>query len=615
MNIPLAKSPRFRLTLEFLHYSVLAAVMLWATWLTWPDAFIDFSREIYLPWRVSCGDVLYRDLTYDFGPLSVYTNATLFAVLGRPSVQALFVLNFTFWLATLFVLRTLLRRMARPAAATVAISAFILLFSFNRFMLCGNYNFLAPYSHEITRGFFFSLLSILLLDSSLALLPEGIPATEPAGKPAVTPSAFRLLPSGFLYALVLFSKPELALADSVALAMLFALHAWRRRTLPIAPLLVFSLSAIATIAIVVAPFAISFHSLSRALFHTLLKLYLDCFNPQLSSLPFYKDILGTDHPLPNVLRLLRGAFFATLPFLLARLALPRLRSRQHRILAVIAIAALAAAIGWFAVFSLNAALPLAPLVLLALHWRCKHRGRGKNTKGVLASPLAVAFALFALVLVLKIALNAHIWHYGFVLALPSFCCAILLLIPSASSSLPIANRMEKVSLVTPRAVLATGLLLAFLAAGLHLNVLPVRLFAIRFPVFDASFRTAKSQSRVFNEALAWIRNNTPSDSTLAVLPEGAILNVLSRRPNPTPYVFLDQPACLRFNPDAVLAAYSNAPPDTLILVEKIGEPRFGTEYAQDLMAFLDPLYSPAFTISARSATGESIPYLLIARKN
>lgn len=100
---------RLALPLEFLLYAALAALMLHATWLTWPDAFIDFSRELYIPWRVSRGDVLYRDLAYYFGPVSVYINAVLFALLGSPSIHAPFALNFAFWIATLLALRAILR--------------------------------------------------------------------------------------------------------------------------------------------------------------------------------------------------------------------------------------------------------------------------------------------------------------------------------------------------------------------------------------------------------------------------------------------------------------------------------------------------------------------------
>lgn len=67
-------------------------------------------------------------------------------------------------MATLLAFRALLRRIASPLAATLAVSVFILLFSFSRYTGIGNDNFLAPYSHEITRGFLFALLALLALE-------------------------------------------------------------------------------------------------------------------------------------------------------------------------------------------------------------------------------------------------------------------------------------------------------------------------------------------------------------------------------------------------------------------------------------------------------------------
>ena len=38
-----------------------AAMLLW-TWGTWPDILVDFGRELYMPWQITKGQVLYRDL-------------------------------------------------------------------------------------------------------------------------------------------------------------------------------------------------------------------------------------------------------------------------------------------------------------------------------------------------------------------------------------------------------------------------------------------------------------------------------------------------------------------------------------------------------------------------
>ena len=132
-------------------------------------------------------------------------------------------------------------------------------------------------------------------------------------------------------------------------------------------------------------------------------------------------------------------------------------------------------------------------------------------------------------------------------------------------------------------------------------------------MFDDSFRTVGFQAKAFNDTLSWIRNNTPPGSTLAVLPEGAFLNVFAKRLNPTPYVSLPITDIPRYDADALLSSYSNAPPDTLVLVTKLGEPRFGIDYAQNLMDFLNTLYTPVFGIPLSTPAG-TIPYLVIARK-
>src|SRR5882724_4177983 len=59
------------------------AVGAWLTWRKWPDLLVDFGAQLYLPWRISEGSVLYRDVMYlTGGPLSQYYHAALFKVFG-----------------------------------------------------------------------------------------------------------------------------------------------------------------------------------------------------------------------------------------------------------------------------------------------------------------------------------------------------------------------------------------------------------------------------------------------------------------------------------------------------------------------------------------------------
>src|SRR5580700_4488478 len=56
----------------------IAVFFLGTPWRKWPDPMIDFGRELYLPWRLAHGAVLYRDVDDFFGPLSQYFNSVLF---------------------------------------------------------------------------------------------------------------------------------------------------------------------------------------------------------------------------------------------------------------------------------------------------------------------------------------------------------------------------------------------------------------------------------------------------------------------------------------------------------------------------------------------------------
>ena len=617
--------PRLATALEFLLYAILTAIMLHATWLTWPDAYIDFSRELYLPWRVSCGDVLYRDLAYYFGPVSVYVNAALFALIGRPSIHALFALNFVFWVATLLALRAILRRIASPLAATLSIVSFILLFSFNRYIFWGDFNYLAPYSHELPRGFLLALLSLLSLDSALRRR-----------------SALLALSAGFLLGLSLFTKPEIALA-AVASTVVFFLarfpgdaalgDAASSRVLlkpgrpardggtgippPAFPSVwTFALGLLLALAAVLVPLSFALGSFSRAFRHGLCKLYLDCFAPALTSLPFFKGVMGTDDIPANAFRLLGGTVLAALPFFLARLTLPRLSSRSMRLAATVLLALAAAAIGFFGFSSLNAALPLAPVLfgIVGLGQYVRHRplkGNGPtpgSSSGFPANPdcarektlpLSLAFSVFALLLVSKMFLNARIYHYGFVLALPSFCCAVLFFFRSPCPA--------------PRAAIAGALLLGFATTALRLQGAVLVPGDIHHPVHDGAYHADPVNAHAFNEILAWIRTHTSPGSTLAVFPEGAVLNVLSGRPNPTPYVSLEEQALPRYDEAALLASYSNNPPDTIVLVRKQQDTEFGTGYAKPLMALLASRYTPVYAYATPSPSGP-VPYLLVATR-
>ena len=72
--------------------TLLQIALIWWSWGRWLDPLIDFGRELYLPWQITDGRVLYRDLASFNGPLSPYVNALWFAI-GGTSLRTLVIAN------------------------------------------------------------------------------------------------------------------------------------------------------------------------------------------------------------------------------------------------------------------------------------------------------------------------------------------------------------------------------------------------------------------------------------------------------------------------------------------------------------------------------------------
>ena len=139
------------------------AMVAWA-WGGWADPLVDFGRELYIPWQLSLGKVLYRDIAHLNGPLSAYTNALLFKVFGV-SLRTLVLANLSIAAGVTVMIWALFRAAGGRASATVACLSFVSLFLTGQFVDVANYNWICPYSHEITHGIALSLLAMLCVTS------------------------------------------------------------------------------------------------------------------------------------------------------------------------------------------------------------------------------------------------------------------------------------------------------------------------------------------------------------------------------------------------------------------------------------------------------------------
>ena len=81
----------------------LACGLFWLTWAHWGDIQIDCGREVYVPYQILRGKLLYRDLWYPYGPLEPYVSALLLKVFGE-SLSVLYFFGLTLTVGCALVL-------------------------------------------------------------------------------------------------------------------------------------------------------------------------------------------------------------------------------------------------------------------------------------------------------------------------------------------------------------------------------------------------------------------------------------------------------------------------------------------------------------------------------
>jgi hypothetical protein len=135
--------------------------MLALSWRKWPDPLVDFGRELYVPWRISEGAVWGRDVESIYGPLSAHVNALVFAVAG-PGIMKLVAFNLAVYAGIVMAAHAALRRGWGRLGAWAGAAFFAALFSFVQLTARGNYNYATPYSHEAVHGLL-ALLGLVLV--------------------------------------------------------------------------------------------------------------------------------------------------------------------------------------------------------------------------------------------------------------------------------------------------------------------------------------------------------------------------------------------------------------------------------------------------------------------
>jgi hypothetical protein len=406
------------------------------------------------------------------------------------------------------------------------------------------------------------------------------------------PKSSWLLVLGIALGLVFLTKAEIFIATAGAVGLGLVLEARERRR-PLSDLLtrIFLVGVGAT-----APALLALLYLARSMPVTealqgVIGSWAYVLQGEVTELRFYKLYLGT-LDLPNsLLRIAAWSLFYVLAFapviLIARRLAPQAKARLWK------TAALGVWIALFTVFALNTLNPddlIRPLPLMLAATILLQLRQERSDRRL----LMVIISTFAFLLLTKIFFFTRVHHYGFVLALPAFTVMALLLLSALPGWIDRKGgygRALQVSALVFFAILAVDVA-RISTLGYHRNSVELGEGADRLIVAE--------KGKLVVQAIDWLRANMSPDETLAVFPEGAMLNYQLRKSNSVAFFTLLPPELIMFGEDSIVEAYEHQPPDVVAVVKRTtreyGFTAFGEGYAEDLDGWIRTNYQVVHAI-------------------
>ncbi|MBM82542.1 MAG: hypothetical protein CMJ78_18415 [Planctomycetaceae bacterium] len=595
--------------------AVSVALIAWS-WRKWPDIQVDYGQQLYLAWQLSEGQVLYRDIFYNYGPLTPYAMALWFRVFGA-SLTTMIVTNLLVFASIMSMQYRLLVLLSNRFAAFVATLVSLLVFSFSQYLYGGNYNYVTPYETTLTYGMLFGYASLTCLAELIRLRGQEVNSSRR--------QTVMLLLCGLSLALCFLTKPETFLAAIAAAVIGIAALTdsgtrWKDQCANVMrygkPL---SLAFLGTLLVSVCllRLGLSWSESSQGVF----RAWSAVWERQPTKMGFYREIMGTDKVADNLLTMIGWtAVYAVIIVWLGAFVWTIRKRNTSMIAAIVATAPIAIytvffgdGVVWEEVVR---SLPVVLALLAALDlFKLTIAKQTESTEPAAQrrSWLRLAFTTYALAMMLKVVLNVRLSHYGFALAMPATMVAVMGLTAWIPDWFTKRERFGNAFALGVCAVLASIAFIQLRTSNFYYSNKTVS-------VGDGGDQFwADGRGDFVKMLIGRIKHHVQPDQTLIVLPEGISVNYLTRRANSTPYLNLMPPNMTMLGEANVIAKFERHPPDFVVLMhrdsEEFGAQYFGRDYGRHLFAWLTTHYHSVTLIGAMPLQSEQFGVLLLRRND
>ena len=549
--------------------TVFGMVLASETWWRWGDLVIDLGRELEVAAKLASGDVLYRDVAYNYGPLAPYANAALILVLG-PNVGTFVVSGFLATVACCILLHRVAARYVGEVFAHAAVWLFLAECVFQHTFYNGVFNWILPYSYPATSS------TVLAIGAVAAATHDGRLTRR------------RWITAGVLLGLSGLGKIEVAAAGAVGLFTASAMTRTRVWVHPKAALLgtlSWSAPTAAVVLIGFTPFVLS-SSFEEVFDRNVLRRELI----DVSSNVFFMRQLGLENGWDSLARSM-ASVGVWLTIVVACSCAVRQLPRSGALAATLGGAVVFAAMtGYLDVLRYDSVFRLLPWVAGAIAaWGLLRPSNSTIPPGL------VCFAVFAFACFARILFNAGPQQYGFFLAVPGFAVLII----GLGRVVPhLATRTEE-----HRATLAIALLAFPVCIGVRDFVSATRpkvtakTLRLSGPGGSLYAHPNRPRYQAIASALEYLGEAAAPDTTLLVIPEGAGVNFLTGLRNPTAYNLFTPPELNAPDVEDRLCAQIEAERvDRILLVDRnvqeYGYRGPGIDYGEKLIELVMRDYRP-----------------------
>ncbi len=577
---------------------ILGLFMATISWQKWSDLIIDYGQQLYIPWQLSEGKVLYKDIFYLYGPLSSYLHAGLFLFFGT-GIMTLVWFNLGLICLLTWIIYYLFKQISDKLTASIISMAFLGIFAFGQYKGGGNFNFVCSYVYDLPHGILLSLIGFIVFKNFIN-----------------NKAIYNLIILGIIVGCIFLTKPEVFLA--AFLAFIFGL--WltlkflsQKFRLKILSLFFISFLIPPIISIILLGQSIPFH---QSLNSILLPWNFVLFS-SIKSLPLYQWLLGIDTLEKNLLKMALTFLILSLTIFtpaILNIFLTKINKNTNF------LAFIGSLITVFFIYIFRDHLPLLELaspwpifLLICLTFLFIKRNTLDNNQ-----IFEITFILFSTLLLIKMFFKVRLYHYGFALAMP----ATLILIKSSLFDLPVWLKKNFKEVIFFR---ATIVMMIFSLVSLHISFSNTMFSFKGYQVASGQdtildyFPELDDRGKTFTKAQNYINSNLKEKDTLLTLPDAIIFNYLTRKPSPIGLINLNPAVWLTIGEKTILNNIKTEFPDFITLIDQefphFGATYFGVDFGQLTFTWIKKNYELEKQFGKTPFTGKGFGIQILKRKN